>query len=672
MVLSHIFFAFIIKKITIEEIIEIFKINSLQKKDEKNVADYLLNKIFKEFNFIRNTLIPLLGINNIIIFFNSIYKALIPKIIEIKKEINEENIKADEQMIDITVKNIISNYRKEVNDYYNFDVKKNFNDNISNENNIETQIATDSGNNDLINALLEKPKFYNNQKIIQNNYPLLSYLTYTNFSVLNNDFRNQYIYYFYDNFNYPFISSILSEDKIFNIIEFIPKLNLFSNKVYDKINMRYNKEETNTKNIKEVFNNELNWDINTFNDFIEKNSKLFDTRYKIDEDNYLSEIINIPGSKLNLIYTEIIKIYNTFLGKMKLGNFNKKNMDNVVIQESKESDYNFNYVLNEENKITIKEKLDELILLYSKRERKGSNFINVYDGGKIIYKLEVIENKLEEEFILGKKFFEEKQKLFIYSDDILSEEKNITKKIKEKFGQKKLSEENSKKIGEYLNGLNETKILNIFYELLSLLNNLSQKEFDLKIKTEENNLDDIIKYLEIKSYNFPQLKQDKDKEQLNNILTLDTLLDFYDKVLNKAFIYLTAELKQKIIKEDFNIGEKIINEIENILSGNKIITKDILISAVKKHILRNIKNKEKFLFDFYDLMNQENIWDENVYKNEDFLNDFSGLLKIDSDEKNSVVKYCYNLIYEIKNENDEGEPGEPGEIGEPGEGDLLD
>ena len=670
LVLSHIFFSFIIKKITIEEIIEIFQINSLQNKDEKNVADYLLNKLFKEFNFIRNILIPLLGINNIIIFFNSIYKALIPKLIEIKKENDEENIKADEQMIDITVKNIISNYRKEVNDYYNFDVKKNFNDNISNENNIETQIVTDSGNNDLINALLEKPKFYNNQKIIQTNYPLLSYLTYTNFSVLNNDFRNQYIYYFYDNFNYPFISSILSEDKIFSIIEFIPKLNIFSNKVYDKINMRYNKEETNTKKIKKVFNNELKGDINTFNDFIENNNKLFDTRYKIDEDNYLSEIINTPGSKLNLIYAEIIKMYNTFLGKMKLGNFNKKNMDNVVIQESKESDYNFNYVLNEENKITIKEKLDELILLYSKRERKGSNFINVYDGGKIIYKLEVIENKLEEEFILGKKFFEEKQKLFIYSDDILSEEKNIIKKIKGKFGQKKLSEENSKKIGEYLNGLNETKILNIFYELLSLLNNLSQKEFDLKIKTEENNLDDIIKYLEIKSYNFPQLKQDKDKEQLNNILTLDTLLDFYDKVLNKAFIYLTAELKQKIIKEDFNIGEKIINEIENILSGNNIITKDILISAVKKHILRNIKNQEKFWFDFCDLMNQENIWDENVYKNEDFLNDFSGLSKIDYDEKNSVVKYCYNLIYEIKAEPEE--PGEPGEIGELGEGDLLD
>ena len=158
-------------------------------------------------------------------------------------------------------------------------------------------------------------------------------------------------------------------------------------------------------------------------------------------------------------------------------------------------------------------------------------------------------------------------------------------------------------------------------------------------------------------------------------MTLDTLLDFYDKVLNKAFIYLTAELKQKIIKEEFNIEEKILNEIENILSGNKIITKDILISAVKKHILRNIKNKEKFLFDFYDLMNQENIWDENVYKNEDFLNDFSGLLKIDSDEKNSVVKYCYNLIYEIKNENDDGEPeehGEAGENGELGEGDLLD
>ena len=156
------------------------------------------------------------------------------------------------------------------------------------------------------------------------------------------------------------------------------------------------------------------------------------------------------------------------------------------------------------------------------------------------------------------------------------------------------------------------------------------------------------------------MKQDKEKEPLNNILTSDNLLDFYDKVMNKAFIYLTTELKQKIIKEDFNIEEKIINEIENILSGNRIITKDILISAVKKHILRNIKNKEKFLFGFSDLMNQKNIWDENVYKNEDFMNDFNGLLKIDCDENKYVVKYCYNLIYEIKNEKidyDEGDHG---------------
>ena len=39
--------------------------------------------------------------------------------------------------------------------------------------------------------------------------------------------------------------------------------------------------------------------------------------------------------------------------------------------------------------------MNELILLYSKREKKGSDYINIYDGGKIIYNFEIIENKLE-------------------------------------------------------------------------------------------------------------------------------------------------------------------------------------------------------------------------------------------------------------------------------------
>ena len=65
------------------------------------------------------------------------------------------------------------------------------------------------------------------------------------------------------------------------------------------------------------------------------------------------------------------------------------------------------------------------------------------------------------------------------------------------------------KIEEELTKMNEGNILNIFYELLSLFNNLIQNEFDLKVKNDEKSFDDIIKYLEIKSYNYPKLKEIK-------------------------------------------------------------------------------------------------------------------------------------------------------------------
>ena len=126
----------------------------------------------------------------------------------------------------------------------------------------------------------------------------------------------------------------------------------------------------------------------------------------ITENNKLSDIINIPGSIINLINARIIKIYNEFLNRMNISNNIKANANNVIIQEASENDYNFNYVLINDEKITIKEKMDELILLYSKRERKindSIDSINIYDGGKIIYDFEMMESKLEDTFIFGKR-----------------------------------------------------------------------------------------------------------------------------------------------------------------------------------------------------------------------------------------------------------------------------
>ena len=635
--LSHIYFGLKIELLKIEDINKIFAINNLQNKNEKYISDYILENLFKEFYFIQKILLPLLGINNIIIFIDSFYKELYPKILDIKLNDTNELINNIDEIFDKTVNNTISNYVNSVNDYYKYE-------NVSKNN----AMVKSQADNNIMDILLEKPKFYNDKKKLDKEYPLLSYFTYTNFSVLNDDFRNQYIYYFIGSTDCPFINSILLSDNIFNIINYIPKLNKFSNQVYDKINMRYTKEEIKSKKIKEVFNSELIQEINEFNDFIENNKELFDVSKKIDNDQNIYEIINIPGSRINYVYMKIIEIYNNFLKKMKYCN-NNKLMDEIIIQEAKENDYNFNYILNieENDKMTIKQKLDELILLYSKRERKSNNYINVYNGGKIIYNFEIIENKLEEQFILGKKYFSQKQKLFIFSEEIFEQESNILKEFEKNFAQNKKNKEDLEKMEEYINKINKENnpnLLNLFYELYFIFKYLTYNTNDIKINKDEKSINDLVKYLELKSYKLPEIKEAKNS--LNYCLSLNNILHFYQIVLEKAFNYLTTEIKEKLMKIDIDIKEENIINIKENLASNVIITSDVLISAMKKYILKYVKNKDRYIFGIKNLIDNKDIW--NIHLNEKFYVEFNKLFSIDNDEKNSVIKYCYMMIYNIK------------------------
>ena len=127
---------------------------------------------------------------------------------------------------------------------------------------------------------------------------------------MENDFKNQYLYFNYDSSKYPFITSILSQDRkingkrpppphpltrccrpdpIYKIIEYLPKLNEFINNVQYEINMRYTKEEMNSINIDEKYKN----DIKVFNQFIEQNENIFGQNKKLDKNTKIFEIVII-------------------------------------------------------------------------------------------------------------------------------------------------------------------------------------------------------------------------------------------------------------------------------------------------------------------------------------------------------------------------------------------
>ena len=659
-ILSHIYFGYQLKLIKFDDIESILELNKLEKKEDKNISDYLLEKIFNEFDFIKNTLLPLLGINNVIIFMNLLYKELYEKIIAIENNISEENIKKyEKELIDTTINNVIFNYKEEVINYNKYEDI--INSNESDGNNITESDTKNNNTNDLIDIILERDKFYNDKIFIKKKYPLLPYFTNTNYCVLNDDFKNQYLYYYNDSSNYPFISSFLTGENIFDIIDYLPKLNEFSNKVYNKINMRYTKEETNSKTIKEIFKNELNGDINTYNDFIEKNKDLFGENKIIDNNKKIFEIINIDGSIINSVYKVIIKMYNEFLSGMKIGN-NKELIDKVIIQEARENDYNFNYILNDEKKITIQEKLNELILLYSKRERKVNDNLNVYDGGKINYNFEIIENKLEDLFIFGKKLFLENPKVFIFAEEIFKPVENIIKTFENKYSPK-INNDSKGKIDDYLKNISDKDSLNLFYEIYFILKYICQENFDLKIREEDNNsLNHIIKYLELKSYSLPELK--KVKDSLKEYLLLNNLLFFYETLEIKVFDSFTTIFRKKINDDVVVIkDENIINDIEKTLENNNIIKLERIVKAMKKFILRNILYEDEYLFKLNHLINGKNVWDIDIaiFGTNEFKAESKKLNDLDKD--NNVIKYIYCDIFNIKYkeiENNE-EPDDPDE-----------
>ena len=269
----------------------------------------------------------------------------------------------------------------------------------------------------------------------------------------------------------------------------------------------------------------------------------------------------------------------------------------------------------------------------------------------------IIEKKLEEQFILGKKIFSEEQREFIFSDEIFKQENNIIKEFKIKYPLNKITNDNKNKLMEYLNNINEERATNIFYELFFAFKYIIEKVPDLKFK----NLKDLIKYLELKNYKLKELNNAINAtNQLIKNLSIDTILHFYEMVLNKAFNYLTKDIEKQLKNKKIYIEENITNNIDSYFDENNIIKMDTITSAMKKFILRNIMNDDSnnYLFNLEDLR-KEDLWDITIFRSEEFKDNFDQLVDLNKNE-NYVVNYLYAKIYEIEIEeelpNPEPEP----------------
>ena len=644
---SHLYISYLLEKIDLEEVNEILAIKSMN--DEESS---ILLELNKEFTSIKNDL-NTLGIKNIIIFMNSIFDEITNVIKTIKINFNdEEELKKIEQNLDGIIKNKISSYKTSLDEYYTLFEKIKSNKNVN-----ENETDSETIYNKVIlfhDILFEKSSIYDNKQI-ENELPYLSYLTYSN-TCNYEDFKNQYLIE-NDNKSYPLIDCIIKENKILKIIEYIPELNNFVNEYYNKLlSMNITEEEAN-KSISYLLPNAH--DFNKINQIIKNILELFENDkfdFEIKKESKISEIININSkeNKIYKIYNWIIDEYNKFYESMNIYEEKKKYIKEVIIQNCTENEY----ITLINNGKTIQERLKEIITLYSKRDRiNKDNTLNIYDGGKIIYNFELIEDMLENEFILCKRKFSKTQKLFIFSNRIFSNERNkILLDLNDKYPQIEINFESIKRrITPYLNNDDENIKISLYYNCIYLIIYLMTYLKNEKFKAEETKIEYILKLMQKENNNMNETFISLIE---NSYFNINQILSLHEIIEENIFDILTKKIKEKIKKDNIiNISEEKENEIKNEIINTFIIKEDILIKVLKKYIIRyylgnmsgdnNIINNIKF----DDIFNRIDIWDKIIFTNEKFNDDKNKLCSIN--EENCLLYYLFMEIFNINNEIDD-------------------
>ena len=635
---SHLYFGYLLGNIDLNDINSYFFNN--------NNEFRMLNLIEQEFDFIRK-IISLLGIENIIVFMNYIFNDIIPIFIYIETKFDEEYIYSIEDKIKTKIEKYCNNFDM-FYEKYNAQIK---------------QINNNDYKNEFKRIMLEDTELYNDRNI-NNKYSFISYLTITNFSSIN-DFESQFKYLINDKNSYPMINCILNDSEIIKLSKNLPYINSFINEVNNELILKIRREDVD-KEIKE-----FNFSIDNFDEKMEKfNNKIKEIKKlksfstieisEISRKSKISEIINIKDNSIYKLFDTIINVYNQFLTNTKIFNDNKNFIESIILQNASKNDYINFYYNNDNEEISPNEKLQEIISLYSKRNRYNNNAINTYNGSKIIYDFNQIESLLQKEYLYGKRPFHKNQRTFIFSNEIFSEEKNLIVSINNKYPQKEIDDKIIKNdVDKFFNDENITKdnylqiYINIQYILFYLMtydcNNYDGEKISLEY---------ISKIMKKANYQFNELFidfLDKYKQNLN----LNNLLYLLKNIEIKCFEYLTEEISNDIKDNKINIyinREKNNEIIEYYKNEKLLINEDIMINSIKRYILRyyipDNQNKNDFLnaVQLEKILKKSDIWDDNIYKDEKFKNESDTILKLNN-ENNCLMKYFFNKLFEKKNEN---------------------
>ena len=600
----------------------------------------IINFLEQEFNLIKN-IIELKGIKNIIVFMNYVFYDIKLINIDIKNVNNEIYIKSVEAEFENAILKYIEKFEAYAEKYIG-KIKK---------------ITGQEETNEFKKIIIEDIYFYND-KDIDNNYPFMSLLTHTNFCSIT-DFEKQFNYLMTDKDNYPMIICLLNKLEIIKISSNLAFINSFINKIYNELILKIRKEDI-CKTINDALSEKIKNKIEEFNKRIKEINKLqsfSNNKFKeISINTYISEVINIKDNSIYKFFNNIIEIYNKFLINTKIYKDNKNLIEPIILQNASKNDF---YNLGEdENNNSANDKLQEMICLYSKRNRYNKNVLNVYSGSKINYDFNQIESILQKEYLYGKRPLKETQRTFIFSNEVFSEERyDLIEKIKNKYPQVEITDEMLLKHIDVL--LNDDKIktkdnyIEIYTNIQYIMIYLTMYDNN-NFESEKISLEYIAKILQRENYQINDLFMEF-LNSWNNIIHINNLLFLYEKFELICFEYLTEKIKNEI--NENIIKEKELKIIEFFKANNDalLLKEDIIINAIKKYILRycigNHTDRNDIIqkIEYGNIFNKEDIWGDKIYKNEKYKEEKEQLINL-NDNENSLIKYFLNKIFIIKKE----------------------
>ena len=583
--------------------------------NNKNVDNAIIEVLNKNWLLLDKSLKEV-GVDNIKIFINLIYRDLIDIIINSSDMSTKEKRNDFEQQVNYIISEKIKEY-KIASKKYSSDIEKIY------ANNLEKEYLILESNNKIDSIENEFPYYYEFLSIPLVNLQKIK----TKLESIENAEKKYTVLYQYLTFDHKNIKYLESFSKINNFVNYTIShySNLISREDATKLTIG---EELKKNNIpRKLFEDFLNgynkYKLYEIADKYECHN--LDEKVKPRELNESDKLccflidngVQGDGMKLAALYQKYCHIQNSFLNNV-ISNMDKNNkkLEYIIEEISEEinpqraNQYNIvSFDISKENYSLL-----EMLLFHSYKDSFDSDY--KYDFSKrdrINYNLEEIEEQLEGLLLPGKKRLNNEIEFVTYQFEGFKQNSKLILSFLEKYPQVKLNDQEKQILYKFRSSQYSTDvIIKILFSMQLMINFYTEKEFEKDMKISET----------FKDFpNYCKIHEETKTLFLNNQFKLRHIISVYEYFELLCF----SEFKKNIdphYKSEQGINKEKIEKIEKYFNdGNAFINKVFLATAIRRFISRYLvglredmqTNCTNPLFSYLEI--KEDCWDFELTRN---------------------------------------------------------